>query len=78
LVVARAQPGLAGYLRLVRRMGIPIFRAAHMGIDHGAIDIGVEAASVGGLFHCSIFQNLFVLVSISSSFGAGLFPSPVA
>jgi hypothetical protein len=33
---------------------------------------------VGGLFQCRIFQNLFVLASISSSFGAGLFLSPVA
>jgi hypothetical protein len=31
-------------------MVIPIFRAAHIGIDHGAIDIGVKAASVGGPF----------------------------
>ena len=31
-------------------MAIPIFRAAHIGIDHGAIDIGVKAASVGGPF----------------------------
>jgi hypothetical protein len=59
-------------------MGIPIFRAAHMGIDHGAIDIGVEAASVGGLFHCSFFKISLGLASISSSFGFGLFPSPVA
>jgi hypothetical protein len=49
-VVARTQPGLAGDLRMVRRMVIPIFRAAHIGIDHGAIDIGVKAASVGGPF----------------------------
>jgi hypothetical protein len=63
LVVARAQPGLAGHLRMVRRMGIPTFRTAHMGIDHGAIDIGVEAASVA---------------SISSSLDTGLLPSPVA
>jgi hypothetical protein len=32
-----------------------------MGIDHGAIDIGVAAASVGSRFHGSIFQNLFGL-----------------
>jgi hypothetical protein len=25
-------------------MGIPIFRAAHMGIEHGAIDVGAAAA----------------------------------
>ena len=41
-------------------MAIPIFRAAHIGIDHGAIDLAVEAASVGDLFHCGIFQNLVV------------------
>ena len=37
-------------------MAIPIFRAAHIGIDHGAIDIGVKAASVGGLFRRSPVQ----------------------
>ena len=31
-------------------MAIPIFRAAHIGIDHGAIDLAVKAASVGGPF----------------------------
>jgi hypothetical protein len=57
-VVTRTQPGLAGDLRMVRRMAIPIFRAAHIGIDQGAIDLAVAAASVGDLFHCGIFQNL--------------------
>jgi hypothetical protein len=59
-------------------MAIPIFRAAHIGIDHGAIDLAVAAASVGDLFHCGIFKILLRLASISSRFGTGLSPSPVA
>jgi hypothetical protein len=56
-------------------MAIPIFRAAHIGIDHGAIDIG---ASVGGPFAEALVAILVRRIFQRQLQVLALFPTSVA